>query len=48
MVYAYYVLMGGFAVNVENMHNTIKRVTLTRDGILYLARHGFFCKVSRK
>lgn len=40
--------MGGFAVNIENMYNILKRVTLTRDRILYLAKYSFFYKVSRK
>ncbi|KAG4438567.1 hypothetical protein IFR05_005942 [Cadophora sp. M221] len=47
MVYAHYVLMGGFAANVEDMHNTFTIVTFTTDGILYLAKHGHFCKISR-
>ncbi|KAH6696687.1 hypothetical protein BKA61DRAFT_741607 [Leptodontidium sp. MPI-SDFR-AT-0119] len=47
MVYAHYVLMGGFVVNVEDMHNTYTIITFTTNGILYLAKHGHFCKISR-
>lgn len=47
MVYAQYVLMGGIAVDLSDLHNTLDKVTLTPDGILYLARHGHFVKISR-
>ncbi|KAM0311770.1 hypothetical protein ACHAO8_006900 [Botrytis cinerea] len=32
-VYAYYVTMGGFAADVSDLHNVIKRVTFTPNGI---------------
>ncbi|PVH77225.1 hypothetical protein DL98DRAFT_534972 [Cadophora sp. DSE1049] len=47
MVYAHYVLMGGFAANVEDIHNTYKVITFTSDGVLWMADHGHFCRVSR-
>ncbi|KAL2069398.1 hypothetical protein VTL71DRAFT_14077 [Oculimacula yallundae] len=47
MVYAHYVLMGGFAIDVEEIHNTFKLITCTTDGVLFLAKYGHFCKVSR-
>ncbi|THV48282.1 hypothetical protein BGAL_0258g00150 [Botrytis galanthina] len=39
-VYAYYVMMGGFAADVSDLHNVIKRVTFTPDGILFLSELG--------
>ncbi|KUJ21576.1 uncharacterized protein LY89DRAFT_714670 [Mollisia scopiformis] len=47
MVYAHYAVMGGFAADVSNMHNTLRRVTFTTDGILFLAKHGRFLETSR-
>ena len=47
MVYAHYVLMGGLVANVEEIHNTYKIITFTTDGVLWLAYHGHFCRVSR-
>jgi hypothetical protein len=40
-------MMGGFAANVEDIHNVLDRVTLTPDGVLFLAQYGHFCKVKR-
>ncbi|KAL2074890.1 hypothetical protein VTL71DRAFT_8670 [Oculimacula yallundae] len=40
MSYAMFTVMGGFAVDIEHLHNTVKRATLTPDGILLLAQHG--------
>lgn len=45
MVYSHYVTMGGFAVDVEDIHNKLDVVTLSPDCVLYLARYGYFCKV---
>ncbi|TGO19359.1 hypothetical protein BPAE_0343g00040 [Botrytis paeoniae] len=39
-VYAYYVMMGGFAADVSDLHNVVKRVTFTPDGILFLSELG--------
>jgi hypothetical protein len=47
MVYAHYAVMGGFAADVANLHNTLQRVTLTTRGILFLAKHGRFLDTSR-
>jgi len=38
--------MGGFCADVGFMHNTWTRVTVTTDGILYLAKHGHFVDIS--
>ncbi|KAF7869980.1 hypothetical protein EAF04_004764 [Stromatinia cepivora] len=40
MVYAHYTMMGGFAVDVSDLHNVLKTVTFTPDGILFLASIG--------
>lgn len=47
MAYAHYILMGGLVANVEEIHNTFKIITLTTDGVLWLAYHDHFCRVSR-
>jgi hypothetical protein len=48
MVYAQYAVMGGFAADIQHIHNAItERVTITTDGILFLARHGFFCRIRK-
>lgn len=47
MVYGHYAVMGGFAVDVENMHNVATRVTITHSGVLSLAKNGHFCRVNR-
>lgn len=39
MVFAHYVVMGGFAVHIEHLHNSItRRVTVTPEGVLFLAQ----------
>ncbi|KAF7947965.1 hypothetical protein EAE96_009035 [Botrytis aclada] len=40
MVYAHYTMMGGFAANVGHLHNVLKTVTFTTDGILFLSSVG--------
>jgi hypothetical protein len=47
MVYGHYAAMGGFATDVEHIHNVAKRATLTTAGLLFLARRGKFCRVNR-
>src|SRR5438477_561966 len=48
MVYAQYAVMGGFAADIQHIHNAItKRVTITTNGILFLARHGCFCRIKK-
>ena len=40
--------MGGFAADIKHLHNSItQRVAITTDGILFLARHGYFCRVKK-
>ncbi|KAK3356436.1 hypothetical protein B0T25DRAFT_135623 [Lasiosphaeria hispida] len=46
LVYCFYVVMGGFVVNVEDMHNTLSLVTLEPAGILALARQGHYFAIS--
>lgn len=45
MVYAYYVVMGGFAVNVNDIHNVLERLNCTPEFILFLAKRGIFCRL---
>jgi hypothetical protein len=45
MVYAHYVGMGGFAIDVQDIHNSLDSVTITRQGVKYMARLGYLCKV---
>jgi hypothetical protein len=47
MVYAFYATMGGFAADVESLHNALKRVTFSPNAILFLAKEGKFCRVNR-
>jgi hypothetical protein len=47
MVYAHYVLMGGFAADITQFHNAYGRVTITADGVLFLARYGHFCDIKK-
>ena len=46
MTYAFYATMGGFAVDIENLHNTVKQGTLTKKGLLFLADQGHFFEIS--
>jgi hypothetical protein len=39
--------MGGFAADVQHLHDEFERVTITEGGVLYLARHGYLCKVRK-
>ncbi|KAL2070169.1 hypothetical protein VTL71DRAFT_13195 [Oculimacula yallundae] len=47
MAYAHYVLMGGLVSKIEDIHNTLKKMTFHTSGILCLARHGYFCRLTR-
>ncbi|KAF7903189.1 uncharacterized protein EAF01_006238 [Botrytis porri] len=40
MVYAHYTVMGGFAADVSHLHNVLKTVNFTTDGILFLSSVG--------
>ncbi|KAH7418530.1 hypothetical protein BKA64DRAFT_701046 [Cadophora sp. MPI-SDFR-AT-0126] len=42
MTYAMFAVMGGFVVDIEHLHNRLKRATLTTNGLLLLAQHGHF------
>lgn len=42
MAYVFYAIMGGFAVDIDHLHNKLERVTLTADGLLFLAQEGHF------
>lgn len=44
--YGFYVIMGGFTVDVEKLHNRLSRVTITPEGVIALAKQGFFLDVS--
>ncbi|KAH8752161.1 hypothetical protein BGZ57DRAFT_912709 [Hyaloscypha finlandica] len=48
MAYAHYAVMGGFAVKVDDLHNTLDRATLTTNGILLLAQHGHCFTLSKE
>jgi hypothetical protein len=47
MVYGHFAAMGGFAADVEHIHNVTKRTTITPHGIIFLAQRGRFCQVNR-
>lgn len=46
MSYAHYATMGGFAVDIGHLHNTVEQATITTDGLLFLADNGHFFEVS--
>ncbi|GAB1315365.1 hypothetical protein MFIFM68171_05575 [Madurella fahalii] len=48
MVYAIYAAMGGFVVDVRDMHNTVSRLTLTPAGLLALAYQGQYIRLPDK
>ncbi|KAL8723391.1 MAG: hypothetical protein Q9225_000307 [Loekoesia sp. 1 TL-2023] len=48
LVFGFYVLMGGLAVNVSPIHDRLQTVLLTPNGVLHLARKGHFIHVSDK
>lgn len=43
--YGYFVLMGGFVIDVSRLHNTLSRLTITPKGVAFLAKHGHFVKI---
>jgi hypothetical protein len=47
-VYAYYVVMGGFAVKIDHLHNALKQGTLTTNALLLLAQHGHFFSLAKE
>jgi len=46
MTYAHFVVMGGFVVDISHLHNKLTRVTVTTDGILFLASQGHYIRTS--
>jgi hypothetical protein len=40
--------MGGFAVKIDHLHNTLDQATLTTNALLLLAQHGHFISLSRE
>jgi hypothetical protein len=47
MVYAYYVVMGGFVADIDHLHNSLKRVTITPTGVLFMASEAYFPRIKR-
>ncbi|KAF4980411.1 hypothetical protein FZEAL_3564 [Fusarium zealandicum] len=46
LLYGYYVVMGGLVMDIRNLHDECTQVTLTPEGLLYLAQNGHFIFVS--
>lgn len=46
LTYGFFAVMGGFAVDVSDIHDHLARATLTHAGILFLAEKGHFFDVS--
>lgn len=46
MTYCFYATMGGFVLDVSNMHDEYKYLTLTTAGVRYLAEKGHFIGIS--
>ena len=46
MVYAQYATMGGYAVQIGHLHNTVEQAILTPSGLLFLADQGHFFELS--
>ena len=47
MVYGHYVCMGGFATDVESIHDVATRATITPKAVLLLASEGNFLQIPR-
>ncbi|KAI4129987.1 MAG: hypothetical protein LQ341_006513, partial [Variospora aurantia] len=45
LLYGYFVLMGGFVIDVSHLHNSLSRLTITPKGVAFLAKHGHFVKI---
>ncbi|KAI1117030.1 hypothetical protein F5Y14DRAFT_404580 [Nemania sp. NC0429] len=48
MTYCFYVVMGGFSVDIGSLHNDLKYITITPAGLIFLAKHGHFIKLPEK
>ena len=46
LTYGFYVVMGGFVVDVSDMHDKLSRLTLTPTGVLHLAKEGLCEQIS--
>lgn len=46
LAYGFYAEMGGFVVDVQDMHNSLSRISLTPAGIIALAEQGHFVHVT--
>jgi hypothetical protein len=47
MVYAYYVVMGGFVADIDHLHNSLKRVTITPTGVVFMTSQGQCPRIKR-
>ena len=45
LTYGFLAVMGGIAVDVNEMHDRISNLTLTPAGIIYLAKQGHFIDI---
>lgn len=43
--YGFFVMMGGFVVDVSHLHNSLSRLTISAKGMAFLAKHGHFVKI---
>ncbi|KAJ2989973.1 hypothetical protein NUW58_g3190 [Xylaria curta] len=48
LTYCFYVVMGGFAVDVDAIHDTSKYMTITPDGLVLLAQRGHFITLDKR
>ena len=46
--YGFYVAMGGFVADVSDLHDSLKRVTITAAGIIELARRDQFVDIDAR
>lgn len=45
MLYAHYVVMGGFVTDVSHLHDSLSRLTISSKGVAFLAKHGHFLRL---
>ncbi|KAI9792974.1 MAG: Phosphate metabolism transcription protein [Peltula sp. TS41687] len=45
MIYAHYVVMGGFVTDVSHLHDSLSRLTISSKGVAFLAKHGHFLRL---
>jgi hypothetical protein len=46
MSYAFYVVMGGITIDVSELHDDHSYLTVTPEGVIYLAKNGIFLETS--